>query len=89
MHGLAFRGSDQTIGSRNNGNYLGCLELIAEYDAFLSEHIHKHANKGREHTSYLSSTVCDEFVSIIGKCVLEEIMSDIKRWSLRISGLNS
>ena len=76
--GLALRGSDETICSPNNVNYLGCLELIAEYDVFLSEHIRKHANKGRGHTSYLSSTVCDEFVSIMGKCVLDKIISEIK-----------
>ena len=73
--GLAFRGSDQTICSANNGNYLGCLELIAEYDAFLSEHIRKHANKGSGHRHTLSSTVCDEFVSIMGKRVLDKIIS--------------
>ena len=35
--GIALRGSEQTIGSPNNGNYLGYLELIAEYYAFLSK----------------------------------------------------
>ena len=44
--GLALRGLDQTIGSPNNGNYLGCLELLSEYDPFLSEHIRKHARQG-------------------------------------------
>ena len=36
----------------NNGNYLGILELIAKYDAFLAEHIRKHANKGSGHVNY-------------------------------------
>ena len=77
--GLALCGSDQNIGSPNNGNYLDCLELITEYDAFLSEHIRKHANKGRGHTSYFSSTVCYEFVSIMDKRVLNEIITEIKK----------
>ena len=34
--GLAFRGADEVVGSPNNGNYLGILELLAEYDTFLS-----------------------------------------------------
>lgn len=44
--GLAFRGSDQKIGSHSNGNYLGLLELLAEYDTFLAAHISKLGNKG-------------------------------------------
>ena len=31
--GLSFRGSDEVIGSRTNGNYLGILELIAKFDS--------------------------------------------------------
>uniref|UniRef100_H2YLB1 HAT C-terminal dimerisation domain-containing protein n=1 Tax=Ciona savignyi TaxID=51511 RepID=H2YLB1_CIOSA len=45
VRGLAFRGNNELIGSSNNGNYLGILELLSEYDTFLAEHISKHANK--------------------------------------------
>ena len=37
--GLALRGSNEVFGSEHNGNYLGCLELLAEYDPFLAQHI--------------------------------------------------
>lgn len=43
---LPFRGDDELLGSAGNGNYLGLLELIAEFDPFLKEHIEKHGNKG-------------------------------------------
>lgn len=49
--GLAFRGSDEIIGSSHNGNYIGILELISEFDPFLSSHVQKYANRGRGHTS--------------------------------------
>ena len=58
VRGLAFRGKNEQIGSSNNGNYLGILELLSGYDTFLAEHISKHANKGRGHASSLSSTIC-------------------------------
>lgn len=77
--GLPFRGSDEIIGSVQNGNYLGCLELLAEYDPFLAEHIQKHGNKGRGHISYLSSTICDEFIELIGHQVLQQIINEIKK----------
>ena len=37
--GLAFRGRSHKFGDGNNGNYLGCMELISEFDPFLKAHI--------------------------------------------------
>lgn len=76
--GLALRGSNEDIGSPSNGNYLGLLELVAEYDDFLKHHIQKHANHGSGHTNYLSSTICDELVEQMGQHVLLEITTRIK-----------
>ena len=67
------------MGSVANGNYLGMLELLAQYDDFLKQHIQKHANLGSGHTNYLSSTICEELVQLMGKRVLDEIVSRIKR----------
>ena len=55
------------------------LELLAQYDDFLKQHIKKHANLGSGHTNYLSSTICEELVHLMGKRVLDEIVSRIKR----------
>ena len=52
---LAFRGSHQLIGLP--WELSGNPRLLSEYDAFLAEHVRRHANKGGGHTSYLSSTV--------------------------------
>ena len=63
---LAFRGSDKKIGFHNNGNYLGLFELLAKLNLLKTEQIKAHANKGKGHTSYLSKTICEEFISLIG-----------------------
>ena len=76
--GLALRGTDETFGSDNNGNYLGCLELLAEYDPFLASHIGKYASAGRGHASYLSSTTCEEFVNLMSNQVKETILNELK-----------
>ncbi|XP_042209606.1 zinc finger MYM-type protein 1-like [Homarus americanus] len=78
--GRALRGDDEVIGSPHNGNYLGLLELLAEYDDFLRQHIQNHANRGTGHTNYLylSSTICEEIVRLMGNEVLNEIISRIK-----------
>jgi len=76
--GLAFRGDNQTFGSKRNGNYLGCLELLAKFDPFLSAHIVKYGNKGKGNVSYLSSTIFDEFIMLMSNTILEKIVSEIK-----------
>uniref|UniRef100_H2YK98 HAT C-terminal dimerisation domain-containing protein n=1 Tax=Ciona savignyi TaxID=51511 RepID=H2YK98_CIOSA len=59
VRGLAFRGKNELIGSSNNGNYLGILELLS-------------------HASYLSSTICEELIELMGQKVLCVIIDEIK-----------
>jgi len=76
--GLAFRGENEVFGSNHNGNFLGSLELLAKFDPFLAKHIETHGNKGRGHVSYLSSTICDEFILIMGNKVIKKIIDELK-----------
>ncbi len=75
--GLAFRGANEIIGSSQNGNYLGILELLSLFDDFLAAHIVKYANRGKGSTSYLSSTVCNELITILGTDVRNHIIKEI------------
>ena len=79
ISGLAFRGKNKLIGSISNGNYLGILTLLSEYDAFLAEHIRVHASKGRDYSPYLSSTICKEIIELVGQKVLLIVVDEIKR----------
>ena len=54
------------------------LELVAKLDHFLAQHINIHTNKGRGHTSYLSKTICEELIDLMGNCVLDHIISEVK-----------
>ena len=76
--GLAFRSGDEKIESPNNGNYLGLLELLTKFDPFMAEHSKAHANKGKGHTLYLSKTICEEFISLIGSSVHDSIICELK-----------
>ena len=76
--GVAFRGIDETVGSPNNGNYLGLLELLATVNPFLCQNIKMDANRGKGHTSYLSKTICEEVVKILGKAAEGIIVSELK-----------
>ena len=74
--GLAFRGKNEKFGSPDNGNYMGLLELIAEFDPFLASHITKYGNTGSGITSYLSKTTCDEIISLMSSRVLSAIVNE-------------
>ncbi|XP_050511746.1 zinc finger MYM-type protein 1-like [Diabrotica virgifera virgifera] len=77
--GLAFRGSNEKYGDQHSGNYIMLLELIAEFDPLLAKHIERYANQGSGTTSYLSKTVCDEFISLMAEKVLIYISNEIKK----------
>jgi len=76
--GLAFRGTDEKIGSPSNDNFLGILELINQFDPFLKNHIDTYANKGKGNVSYLSKTIYEKFITLIGERILHHIIDEIK-----------
>jgi len=45
--GLALRGDNELLDNTQNGNFLGTIEFLAEWDKFMKEHLENHGNKGR------------------------------------------
>ena len=54
------------------------MEVLAKYDSFLAQHIAMFVNKGRGNPSYLSSTICEELISLMGSKVLDKIIDELK-----------
>lgn len=75
--GLPFRGDEEEFGSLRNGNFMMCMELIAEFDPFLAGHIAQYGNRGKGNTSCLSFSTYEEIIIIMGKTVSEEIVKEI------------
>jgi hypothetical protein len=44
----------------------------------MAQHINPKANKGQGHTSYLSNMVCEEFIYLMAKRVLQNILDELK-----------
>lgn len=55
---------------------MGVIELIAKYDLFLHEHLEKCKNE-KVNITYLSKTVYEELIEIMGKHVQDEIVNQI------------
>ncbi|XP_060852987.1 zinc finger MYM-type protein 1-like isoform X2 [Rhopalosiphum padi] len=75
--GLAFRGHTSKIGCPRNGNFMMALELLAEFDPFISNHISKNGNPGKGHTSYLSYYIYEQFILLMSKKVENTIIQDV------------
>lgn len=77
MRGLPFRGASDKFGSCHSGLFIMSMELIAEFDPFLADHIKKHGNAGKGSTSYLSFNIYEQFINLMADEVLNEIIKRI------------
>ena len=75
---LSFHGHREDSNSRNQGNFLETLKLLAKYSTVIKEHISgtKLSEKGM--TSYLSPTIQNELIALFGKKVKDLILEEIK-----------
>ncbi|XP_050066296.1 zinc finger MYM-type protein 1-like [Aphis gossypii] len=55
------------------------LELLAQFDSFLADHIARFSNKGSGTTSYLSHGICDEFIQLITKKMKNTIIQELMK----------
>ena len=65
------------IGNVHNGNFLMLIELLAEFDPFLSDHIARFGNPGKGNVSYLSFTTYEEFIKLMANKVSSQIINEV------------
>ena len=91
--GLPFRGHCEKIGDPHNGNFLGILELVSEYDSTLKEHLTKvrqsQEDSKRLQAHYLSNRAQDEFIHLCASRIREAILKELntaKYYSFMVDG---
>ena len=70
---FAFRGNNENIYQEANGNFLSLIEMIAEFDPIMQEHIHR-IRDDEIHNHYLGHNIENEFINFLASEIKTKIL---------------
>ncbi|XP_048491478.2 uncharacterized protein LOC125492800 [Beta vulgaris subsp. vulgaris] len=76
-HNLAFRGTNEKLYQNSNGNFLGLIEMLAEFDPVIQEHVRRITNDDINF-HYLGHNIQNELICLLGSAIKTEIVKKVK-----------
>ncbi|KAL8456534.1 hypothetical protein ACS0TY_034666 [Phlomoides rotata] len=74
---LAFRGSIEKLHVENNGIFLQMIEMIAEFDPIMEEHVRRIQDR-ETYVTYLGSRIPNELIQMLADEVRKKIIAKVK-----------
>ncbi|XP_022019553.1 uncharacterized protein LOC110919590 [Helianthus annuus] len=76
-HGLAFREKYEKLYQKSNGNFLGLIEMLEEFDPIMKEHVQR-IMSDELHVHYLGHNIQNELIQLLAHQIRTEIITKIK-----------
>ncbi|CAK6966422.1 PREDICTED: zinc finger MYM-type protein 1-like [Scomber scombrus] len=74
---LPFRSHSDKLYESGNGNFLGQVQLMAQFDPVMRDHLRRIQAKEASDT-YLSSHIQNKLISLVAKCTTDAIVDQVK-----------
>ncbi|CAN0925948.1 Zinc finger MYM-type protein 1 [Linum grandiflorum] len=75
---IAFRGSNEKLFENSNGNFLGLVEMLNEFDPVIQEHVHRITNDEIHH-HYLGHKIQNGIILLLANSIKSKIIGKIKQ----------
>ena len=76
---LAFRGASDKLYEHNNGNFLKLIQLLAEFDPIMEQHVRRILNNEEKKATYLGKNIQNEIIGLLHDTIKSYIIKQVQK----------